>query len=132
MDILNQSVSNIHFPSTVTIELPKNDAEIKCDKIKFESIFANLFTNAIYAMENKGKISVKIEETSTWVKILVIDSGSGIPKDVLPHVFEPLFTTKSTGTGLGLGICKNIIEQHNGSISVKNNPTTFTIEMPKE
>jgi len=131
LQILNQSVSSISFPDTVTIELPENDVVLECDNMKLQSIFVNLFTNALYAIENNGKISVKIDETSTLVKISVTDSGSGIPKDILPHVFEPLFTSKPTGTGLGLGICKNIIEQHNGKISVTNNPTTFTIEFPK-
>ncbi|MEX0861624.1 sensor histidine kinase [Nitrosopumilus sp.] len=131
LQILNQSVSSISFPETVTIKLPQNDVVIECDNMKLQSIFVNLFTNALYAMENNGEISVKIDETNTGVKISVTDSGSGIPRDILPHVFEPLFTSKPTGTGLGLGICKNIIEQHNGKISVTNNPTTFTIELPK-
>jgi len=59
------------------------------------------------------------------------DSGEGIPDDDLEKVFEPLFTTKQKGTGLGLASCKNIVEQHHGEISVKNNPTTFTVKLPK-
>jgi two-component system sensor histidine kinase HydH len=55
----------------------------------------------------------------------------GIPKEIRPHIFDPLFTSKETGTGLGLGICKSIIEQHKGKISVLQNPTTFVIELPK-
>ena len=131
LNILNQSVSSFNFPNAVTIDLPQNDVKIKCDAIKLQSVFVNLFVNAMYAMNNNGKITVKIDETSTWVKISVIDSGPGIPKDILPQVFEPLFTSKPSGTGLGLGICKNIVEQHNGKISVRNNPTTFTVELPK-
>ena len=131
LNILNQSVSSFNFPNAVTIDLPQNNVKIKCDAIKLQSVFVNLFVNAMYAMNNNGKITVKIDETSTWVKISVIDSGPGIPKDILPQVFEPLFTSKPSGTGLGLGICKNIVEQHNGKISVRNNPTTFTVELPK-
>ena len=60
------------------------------------------------------------------------DSGSGIAEDDITKIFEPLFTTKVTGTGLGLGISKNIIDEHGGMISVHNNPTTFTIKLPKK
>ncbi|MBL7015858.1 MAG: HAMP domain-containing histidine kinase, partial [Nitrosopumilus sp.] len=63
--------------------------------------------------------------------IKFIDSGKGIPDADLSKVFEPLFTTKQKGTGLGLASCKNIVEQHQGEISVTNNPTTFTIILPK-
>ncbi len=67
---------------------------------------------------------------SEFVTIKVRDSGPGIPKEHLERIFEPMFTTKKTGTGLGLVICKSIIEQHGGSISVSNKPTTFTIKLP--
>ncbi len=59
------------------------------------------------------------------------DSGEGILDDDLEKVFEPLFTTKQKSTCLGLASCRNIVEQHQGEISVKNNPTTFTIKLPK-
>lgn len=131
LKILNESVSSINVPITATIELPQKDIELECDQTKLQAVFVNLFNNALYAIENKGTISVKINDSPTSVKIYVTDSGSGIPKDMLPKIFEPLFTTKQKGTGLGLGICKNIIEQHNGKITVMNNPTTFIIELPK-
>lgn len=60
-----------------------------------------------------------------------IDSGPGIPEDTINKIFEPLFTTKQKGTGLGLASCKNIVEQHSGKITVKNNPTTFTVRLPR-
>ena len=60
-----------------------------------------------------------------------MDSGPGILDDVIDKIFEPLITTKIKGTGLGLASCKSIISAHNGSISATNNPTTFTIILPK-
>lgn len=131
LKILNESISNINKPDTVSIELPSNDIELECDFVKLQAVFTNLFVNGMYALGNKGKITIKAHETDKQVEITVIDTGSGIPLDVLPHVFEPLFTSKPSGTGLGLGICKSIVEQHNGKISVSNDPTTFLIKLPK-
>ncbi len=61
----------------------------------------------------------------------LIDSGDRVSDENMSKIFESLFTTKQKGTGLGLASCKNIIEQHRGEISVQNNPTTFTIILPK-
>ena len=82
-------------------------------------------------MPQGGTIEIKIKSDSDNVVIDFIDSGIGIPNEFLDKIFEPLFTTKQKGTGLGLASCKNIIEQHYGKISVHNNPTTFTIRLPK-
>lgn len=82
-------------------------------------------------MHEGGKIEIKIDEKNDMIILQFVDSGEGIPDDNLDKVFEPLFTTKQRGTSLGLASCKNIIEQHQGEISVKNNPTTFTIKLPK-
>ena len=61
----------------------------------------------------------------------VEDEGPGIPEDDLEKIFEPLFTTKEIGTGLGLSGCRNIIKQHDGTLDVLNNPTRFVIRIPK-
>jgi len=82
-------------------------------------------------MNNFGEIRITLATSTKSVSIMFADSGPGIQKDALPRIFDPLFTTKSKGTGLGLVICKSIVEQHHGTISVRNNPTTFTIELPK-
>ena len=74
---------------------------------------------------------MRLTDTGDSLKFEVEDTGKGIAESVMSKIFEPLFTTKNNGTGLGLAICKTIIEQHGGSISVKSNPTTFTIILPK-
>jgi signal transduction histidine kinase len=128
---LQSVISNINVPNKIKILLPDDDYSINCDKNKIKSVFFNLFTNAIQSIEDYGTISVGVEDDLDKIIISFEDSGSGIPKDKLDRIFEPLFTTKLSGTGLGLGICKNIIERHGGTISVKNNPTTFRITLPK-
>lgn len=132
LKILSESVSSLNVPDGVVIELPKGDVEMNCDERKLQAIFVNLIVNSFDAMDNKGKITIKIDDESDFISIHVSDSGSGIPEDIISKIFEPLFTSKNTGTGLGLGISKNIVEQHGGKLSVKNNPTTFTIKLPKK
>ena len=64
--------------------------------------------------------------------IEIEDSGPGISENDVANIFEPLFTTKPCGTGLGLVSCKNIVENHGGTLTVKQNPTTFVITLPKQ
>jgi len=92
---------------------------------------SNLVKNASQAIEGNGKISIRIIDKKDNVFIEIEDSGSGIPESVLPKIFEPLFTTKQSGTGLGLASCNSIVERHGGALTVRNNPTVFTIRLPK-
>lgn len=131
INIIKASIMPLTIPKNVQINLPNTDVILKCDSIKMEVVFGNIILNSVQAIDiNPGKIYVRYVETSDYVIIEVADSGPGIPSENLDRVFDPLFTTKQRGTGLGLSSCKNIIEQHGGSISVKNTPTTFTIRMP--
>jgi signal transduction histidine kinase len=130
-DSIQNSLKKINIPSDVKITLPKNDVSINCDIVKLDAVFINLIVNAIQELNHGGKIEIKISEKNDFAIIEFIDSGKGISDENLPKIFEPLFTTKQKGTGLGLASCKNIIEQHQGEISVKTNPTTFTIWLPK-
>jgi len=131
-ELLESSLSRIEVPDRIKITLPEDDFLINCDQSKIKSVFSNLITNSIQSIEKEGKITVSIKEESNYMNIAIEDSGSGIAEDDISKIFEPMFTTKVTGTGLGLGICKNIIDEHGGKISVHNNPTTFTIKLPKK
>jgi signal transduction histidine kinase len=93
-------------------------------------VFVNLLLNSIQAMDPQGKIAIRFYPSQDNIVIEFVDSGPGIATNILPKIFDPLFTTKQHGTGLGLATCKNIIEGHGGKIYVKNNPTTFTIVLP--
>jgi signal transduction histidine kinase len=102
----------------------------------FDWVIENLLKNALDAMEGKGTITIRIKETVTHIKIDVKDSGKGIAKAHLKNVFEPGFTTKKRGWGLGLTLAKRIIEQyHKGAIYVKSSEpgkgTTFRVELNK-
>jgi two-component system sensor histidine kinase HydH len=129
--LLNNCISNMVIPETIVISLPDSDAQIKCDSRKMQAVFSNLIINSIQVLDNSGNIQIKLNDSNEHLLISFEDSGSGIPDEILPKIFDHLFTTKPEGTGLGLGICKSIIEQHGGMINVKNNPTTFTIKIPQ-
>ena len=130
LDLLNLSVSSFKIPPDVKLNLPDSGVTISVDSIQIQAVFSNLIQNALHAVGQEGEISVTFEKDSNNVRISIQDSGKGIPQENMEKVFEPLFTTKQTCTGLGLASCKNIIEKHGGTISVSNNPTTFTITLP--
>jgi len=130
--ILQVTINNIEIPERVNIHLPENDVSLECDPPKLQIVFMNLITNAIQAIEDKGDVFIRVNADSDFITIDVENSGPEIPSDVLPKIFDSLFTTKASGTGLGLSFCKKTIEQHNGTISVSNNPTTFTIKLQRD
>lgn len=130
-DILKKVIDRTQIGDDVEINLPKTNPLITCDIDKMEIVFVNLITNAIEAMNKSGTISIDSSESKDIITIEIEDSGPGINQENIEKVFEPLFTTKTTGTGLGLASCKNIIDRHRGTISAKNNPTTFIIKLPK-
>jgi signal transduction histidine kinase len=130
-ELVKSSIEKINVPDDIEIIVSKNKIKINCDTDKLDAVFINLLVNSIQALPEGGKIEIKINEEDNMVVLQFIDFGIGIPDKNLDKVFEPLFTTKQKGTGLGLASCKNIIEQHQGEISVKNNPTTFIIKLPK-
>jgi len=125
------AINDISFPKDVDLELSLDSSLIKCDVKKIRNIFTNLLQNCIHAVGLKGKISLSIKDDVESVLIQITDSGSGIPEENLEKIFEPMFTTKFEGTGLGLASSKQFIELHGGTINVENNPTTFTISLPK-
>jgi len=130
LTLLQSAINNIEIPERVTIHPPDNEILLECDFPKLEVVFMNLMTNSIQAIENTGDIHIRAKVDSGTATIELEDSGPGIPSELLPKIFDSLFTTKAAGTGLGLAYCKSTVEQHNGTLTVKNNPTTFTIKFP--
>lgn len=118
-------------PPNIQINLPKNDFQLFGNFYKLVVVFSNLVENSIEAMKNNGVINIFAREGTDFVMIDLKDSGPGFPPESLKKVFSSLFTTKSGGNGLGLKVVKTIIETHGGTISVRNNPTTFSIKLPK-
>lgn len=132
LKILRLAVNHIRTPFGVQIHIPEKDMKVPCDERKMEAVFSNLIINSVSALDGPGEVDIEFSSNKDSYIITVKDSGPGIPDEHLKRIFEPLYTTKKTGTGLGLVICKSIIEQHGGTILASNKPTTFTITLPKE
>jgi len=130
--ILDSTKQDILKYEKFKIDTISTDTEIECDFEAMKIVLINLIINAMYAIEDDGKITIRSEIRGNQVIIEIEDSGPGIPENQLKKIFEPLFTTKQEGTGLGLASCESIIKQHGGKITVKNNPTRFIIELPKK
>jgi PAS domain S-box-containing protein len=132
--IVNEALAVLKIPSRIDIlNHVRNKPRIKVDTEKMKRVFANIVKNAIEAMPKGGRLTIGSRETQDNVEIDFRDTGTGITKDVLARLWSPLFTTKAKGMGLGLAICKRIVETHGGKISVKSalgKGTTFTVTIP--
>ena len=130
-EIISESLDSLPIPENIKLILPKNNVEVYCDEKQFAIVFNNLILNGVQAIVHTGTIEITVEENNDGIIIQIIDSGEGIPKQNIDSLFEPLFTTKQQGTGLGLASVKSIVEAHGGIISVSSPPTVFTITLPK-
>jgi signal transduction histidine kinase len=107
--------------------------EIMGDAPMLHQSFLNVFINAMQAMPDGGRIGVGIRTEGGNVRVEIEDAGQGIPIDLLDKIWDPFFTTKDKGTGLGLGIVKNIVEAHGGRVRLANREpqgARVTIELP--
>lgn len=119
--LIRGTLSRIEVPEKVKIsELTKNTPKVPVDVDQMTRAFENLITNAIEAMPNGGRLEIKSKKTGNSLKITFGDTGMGISKKNLNKLFTPLFTTKAKGVGLGLAICKRIINAHGGSVNIES------------
>jgi signal transduction histidine kinase len=118
----------------VSINIQENASVFLTDSYLLKRIFTNLIINAIQAMPNGGRLSIKVSGTSEEVFFRFKDTGVGIPEENLNKMFQPLFTTKAKGQGLGLAVCKRLVEALNGSITVESvvgEGTTFMVKISR-
>jgi signal transduction histidine kinase/CheY-like chemotaxis protein len=108
---------------------------VEMDVPRIKQVFLNIINNAVYAMKDGGRLTIRTTGTPTAVRIAFEDSGPGIAPDVLGRIFDPFFTTKPevSGTGLGLSVSLGIVQSHGGSIEVDSTigkGSTFTVTLP--
>jgi PAS domain S-box-containing protein len=132
--ILKKARANLSVPENIKVitkleKIPK----MLLDPERIQRVFVNLMENAVGAMPEGGKLIVGISRFGDSVEITFKDSGVGIPEENMQKLFTPLFTTKAKGLGLGLAICKQIVEGHHGEIVAENNAgkgALFTVRFP--
>jgi len=121
LDVLGFMEANLnHHKITLVKKLSDDLPNIQIDIDKLKSVFMNIVLNAMQAMPNGGKLEVVTNPCDSGVNIEISDTGLGIPKENLPKLFQPFFTTKAEGTGLGLTNSKQILERHGGMIKVES------------
>ena len=129
---IQEAIDTLDVPSHIRIDLPQNDVIVSFDYEKMLVVFVNILLNAIQSIgEENGYVTINTLETSSDVTMTFENSGPNIPSEDLTRIFDTLFTTKLEGTGLGLSSCKNIVEQHKGTIQVTTDPVIFSIRLPK-
>src|SRR6266852_2552451 len=106
---------------------------LRVDVAQIEQVLINLYLNAVQAMPDGGVLSISCQEIPDWIEIIVSDTGVGISPDQLEHIFQPFFTTKAHGIGLGLPISRRLVEDHHGYMFVESQfgyGTTITVRYP--
>jgi len=126
----------IRLPDNISISnLTESGTNMQVDVEKIRRVLVNLIENAIAAMPKGGRIKITSKARGNMAEIRVTDNGVGIAKKEMRLIWKPFHTTKARGIGLGLAICKRMIEAHDGTISVRSTigkGTTFTIRLPRE
>ena len=133
-----RSLDNLYKTShegELKLKIVPGKVMVRADKTQMNRLFTNLIQNAIEACNDKGKCDIELNEVQTdgVIQISIKDSGEGIPKEMQSKIFVPNFTTKSSGTGLGLAMCKGIAEQAGGRIWFETKTgegSTFYVELP--
>jgi two-component system nitrogen regulation sensor histidine kinase GlnL len=105
---------------------------IQADAAQLEQVLLNLALNAFAAMPQGGTLHFKVSDLEGKLSVNISDTGNGIPPEIQSRIFDPYFTTRSDGTGMGLALCDKIVRQHDGSIDFETSPrgTTFTVTLP--
>lgn len=126
-----------HGGTNVRLSMPDSPIEIFADKVQIEQVLVNLIRNAVEAMEvipeEQRRLTIETTIVENFLNVAINDNGQGISAEDLPKLFNPFFTTKDEGMGLGLSISRSIIEEHGGQMTVKSDPesgTTFSFSVP--
>jgi signal transduction histidine kinase len=135
-ELVDESLSVASPPPGIAIVRLGVDelADIRVDRQQLRQVLLNLLTNAYAAMAGEGVLTIEAAADGDDVRVTVTDTGSGMDEETANHIFDPFYTRKAKGIGLGLAVTRRIVEAHDGAIAVTSTPdvgTTFTISLPR-
>ncbi len=117
----------------IKTDIEDNLPDISVDEVQMTQVFVNIIANAFESIKVKGTLLIKAKRRERYVSFIFEDDGPGIKREIIDRVFEPLFTTKARGTGLGLAAVKILVEKHGGKVSVESEEgkgARFTLQLP--
>jgi signal transduction histidine kinase len=133
--LVRQTLERYPIPPSVhtVLEIPADIPQVMVDPVQIVQVLGNLAVNAYQAMPQAGQLTISASLQGECVAIAITDTGTGIKPESMKKLFEPLYTTKAKGIGLGLPVCKKLTETNGGRIEVQSEPrkgSTFTIFLP--
>ena len=133
--VIDDAIAHTQMPENIelTKRLDTSLPEVEIDTDQVRQVLVNIITNAVQAMPEGGKLTIGARAVDNFLQVEITDTGVGIPEDAIEKVFDPLYTTRAKGIGLGLAVCQSIIERHEGHIEVASKMrkgTTFTVRLP--
>ncbi|MEX2725609.1 MAG: nitrogen regulation protein NR(II), partial [Candidatus Freyarchaeota archaeon] len=132
--VVDEALSLVSVPPNIRVsKVVVDDPVVMVDVEKMKRVFVNIVKNSFDAMPEGGELAIEIRLAGGNLKIIFADTGRGVPPELLDKIWAPLFTTKARGLGMGLPICKRLVEAHGGSILLESLPgkgTTITITLP--
>ena len=133
--VIDDALARARIPENITLtkKLDANLPQVEINTEQINQVLVNIVINATQAMPEGGQLTIGAKGRDRFLEVEISDTGCGMPTEVMDKIFDPLFTTRAKGIGLGLAVCKAIIDRHEGNIAVKSKAgkgTTFTISLP--
>lgn len=133
--LVHSQISRLGIPPGITSrnEMPDDAPMISADAVQVGQVILNLISNAVQAMGDSGELGIRTRHDDANVTLMISDTGSGVPAEIAEKIFEPLFTTRARGLGLGLAVSRGLAQANGGELRLESmsNPTVFSLTLPR-
>ncbi len=134
--VIDDALTRVSIPENIELsrKLDAGPDEVEVDPEQIQQVLVNMIANAVQAMPEGGRLVIGAGEGDGFLEVRISDTGCGLPREIRDKIFEPLFTTRAKGIGLGLSVSKSIVDRHGGQIEVESREgegSTFKIRLPR-